>query len=109
MGILGHAPAALLGHSVGEYPAACLAGVFSLEDGLRLIAERARLMQPLERGQMAAIFASEEEVAPQVARYAPRLSIAAINGPENVVISGARKRWPPWSVIFRPPTWLVSC
>ncbi len=82
-------PDALLGHSVGEYPAACLAGVFSLEDGLRLIAERARRMQELPgSGQMAAILTSEAEVAAELARYGARLSIAAVNGPENVVVSG---------------------
>ena len=82
-------PAALLGHSVGEYVAACLAGVFNLEDGLRLISERARLMQELPRdGAMAAVFADEETVISALEGLQDRVSIAAINGPRNVVISG---------------------
>jgi acyl transferase domain-containing protein/thioesterase domain-containing protein/acyl carrier protein len=83
-------PAVVLGHSVGEYVAACLAGVFNLEDGLRLIALRARLMQRLPAGgQMAVIFAPIEQVAAAVAPHAERLSVAAHNGPTNTVISGA--------------------
>ena len=85
-------PDMVLGHSVGEYVAACMAHVFSLEDGLRLIAARGRLMQALPRtGAMAAIRASEETVAPYIDRFHDRLSFAAINGPQDVVISGDRR------------------
>ncbi|MCB8954545.1 MAG: type I polyketide synthase [Ardenticatenales bacterium] len=82
-------PAVLLGHSVGEYVAACLAGVFSLEDGLRLIATRARLMQSLpQEGGMIAVMAAEERVLTHLQPYRQDVSIAAINGPESVVLSG---------------------
>ena len=82
-------PTAVLGHSVGEFAAACVAGVFSLEDGLRLIAQRARLMQSLPPGGvMAAVFAAEAQVAAALEPYAGRLTIAAINGPQSIVISG---------------------
>lgn len=85
----GIVPSAVLGHSVGEYVAACVSGVFSLEDGLGLVAERARLMGDLpQNGAMAAVFASEEEVAEAIAPYRQVLAIAAVNGPKNTVISG---------------------
>ena len=86
---LGIIPSALLGHSVGEYVAACLAGVFSLEDALKLLAARARLMQALpQTGSMLAVQASEEKVAPLLESYSTQVSFAAINGPSSVVISG---------------------
>jgi acyl transferase domain-containing protein/acyl-CoA synthetase (AMP-forming)/AMP-acid ligase II/acyl carrier protein len=83
-------PDIVMGHSVGEYVAACLAGIFSLEDGLRLIAERGRLMQALpERGEMVVVFAEPERVAPVLEPYSAQVAIAAVNGPRNTVISGA--------------------
>ncbi|WMP19415.1 aminotransferase class I/II-fold pyridoxal phosphate-dependent enzyme [Thiothrix lacustris] len=82
-------PDVMLGHSVGEYPAACLAGVFSLEDGLRLIAARGRLMQALPRnGGMVSIMADEASVAEAIRPYAATVSLAAINGSRSVVIAG---------------------
>ena len=84
-------PAIVLGHSVGEYVAACVAGIFSLENGLKLIAERGRLMQALPRdGMMAVVFAEEERVEAAIAPYFQSVSIAAYNGPKNIVISGER-------------------
>lgn len=85
-------PTIVMGHSVGEYAAACVAGVFSLEDGLKLIVERARLMQALPQdGEMVAVLASESRVQAVIQPYERELSIAAINGPQSVVISGKRK------------------
>ena len=84
----GVVPRAVLGHSVGEYVAACVAGVFSLEDGLQLIAERSRMMQALPRGSMAAILASESRVREAIGD-AQDVSVAAINGVANIVIAGA--------------------
>jgi acyl transferase domain-containing protein/NADPH:quinone reductase-like Zn-dependent oxidoreductase/nucleoside-diphosphate-sugar epimerase len=82
-------PAFVLGHSVGEYVAACLAGVFSLEEGLKLISDRARLMQARPPGgRMVAVRASAERVASVVGPFSGTVSVAAINGPRNTVISG---------------------
>jgi len=82
-------PAAVFGHSSGEYAAACLAGVFTLEQGLALVAERGRLMQALpRRGAMAAVFAGEELAAAAIAPFPDELAIAAVNGPSHVVVSG---------------------
>lgn len=84
----GVAPSFVLGHSVGEYAAAHAAGVVTLEDGLSLIAQRARLIQSLPSGGgMLAVMAHEDQVKPYVARR-PETSFAAINGPRQVVLSG---------------------
>ncbi|MEH2065681.1 MAG: type I polyketide synthase [Nostoc sp.] len=84
-------PDIVMGHSVGEYVAATVAGVFSLSDGLKLIAQRGQLMQQLPSGgEMVSLMASEERVKEVVASDYERVSLAAINGSESVVISGAR-------------------
>ena len=82
---------AVIGHSVGEYVAACVAGMFSLEEGLAMIAERGRLMQSQpEGGMMASVFADEDRVRSMIANQNAAISIAAVNSPTNTVISGAQ-------------------
>ncbi|MEB3168277.1 MAG: beta-ketoacyl synthase N-terminal-like domain-containing protein, partial [Synechococcaceae cyanobacterium] len=85
-------PDALMGHSAGEVVAACVAGVFELEDAVRLVACRGRLMGALPaEGRMAALFAADEDVAALLAtlNLPSPVVIAAHNGPGNTVISGA--------------------
>lgn len=85
----GVTPVAVLGHSLGEYAAACAAGVFTLEQGLALVAERGRIAHGLPSGgAMAAIRAGEDRVAEALRPHAGTLSIAALNGPQRVVVSG---------------------
>lgn len=79
-------PAAMIGHSVGEYVAACLAGVFPLEAALRLVAARGRLMQRQPAGAMLAVPTSEEELLPLISRHG--LELAAVNAPASCVASG---------------------
>ncbi len=78
-------PAALLGHSVGEYVAACLAGVFSLEDALALIALRGCLIQALPPGDMLAVPLSEADAQ---AWCSAEISLATVNGAERCVLAG---------------------
>jgi acyl transferase domain-containing protein/NADPH:quinone reductase-like Zn-dependent oxidoreductase/acyl carrier protein len=85
----GVVPDAMLGHSLGEYVAACQAGIMSLEDGLRFVAGRAALMQSLAPdGMMAAVSADEATVERFIAPHAASVGIAAVNGPRKIVVSG---------------------
>jgi acyl transferase domain-containing protein len=84
-------PAAVIGHSLGEHVAACVAGVFTLPEAVRLIGERTRLTRSLpENGMMAAVFAPQEEVHARLGPEAGTVAIAAINGPAHTVVSGHR-------------------
>ncbi len=84
-------PSAVMGHSVGELVAACVAGVFSLEDGIKLIAKRGQLMQKLTGDcGMGVVSADGEQVLAAIQTYGNKLSIAAYNGPTNTSISGDR-------------------
>lgn len=88
----GIAPSACLGHSVGELAAACLAGVFSIEDGCRLVAARGRLMDSLpDGGAMVALGCSAAEALTRIRGHEETLSLAAINAPNQVVVSGAAR------------------
>jgi hypothetical protein len=79
-------PVVVLGHSLGEYVAACVAGVMSLEDALKLVVARARLMQEVQaEGAMAAVLAKPEEVEKTLGKSGTEVSIAAINGPQQAV------------------------
>ena len=78
-------PAALIGHSIGEYVAACLAGVFGVEDALALVAQRGHLMQSMPRGAMLAVPMPEDELR----KILPAaLSLATVNGPSQCVVYG---------------------
>ncbi|MCF1495771.1 acyltransferase domain-containing protein [Agrobacterium vitis] len=78
-------PRALIGHSVGEYVAACLAGVFSLEDALRVVCARGRLMQACEPGAMLSVMLSQLEAESVLS---PDVDLAAVNGPRSCVLAG---------------------
>lgn len=80
-------PAGMLGHSIGEYAAACIAGVFPLEEALRLATARGRLMQRTSQGCMTSVLLSEEKLTPLLTE-AGRISIAAVNGHSACVVSG---------------------
>jgi len=81
-------PTAMIGHSSGEYVAACLAGVFSLEDALALVGVRGRLMQSRQGGNMLAVQLPEQEIRSLISN---ELSLAAINGPFACTVSGSAK------------------
>ncbi len=81
-------PSAMIGHSIGEYVAACLAGVFSLEDALALVALRGKLMQALPEGAMLSVALGEDELREMMG---PQVSLAAVNGPSLSVVSGSHE------------------
>jgi amino acid adenylation domain-containing protein len=82
---LGIKPAAMIGHSLGEYVAATLAGVLELDDALLLVTERARRTEDVEPGAMLAVPAREDEIYPYIK---DGISLAAVNGPELCVLAG---------------------
>ena len=86
--VWGIRPQAMIGHSIGEYVAACLAGVFSLEEALLLVATRGQLIQSLPAGAMLAVALTEKEVHPLLGE---KLSLAAVNATSMCVISGAEE------------------
>ena len=86
-------PSAVLGHSLGEYAAACQAGVFSLPDGLRLVTTRARLMRQLPTaGGMLVVWAEPARVRTLLEPWQQVLDVAAINGPRQTVVAGRLRR-----------------
>ena len=90
----GVSPEAMIGHSIGEYVAATIAGVFSLEDALKIVAKRGQLMQQVPRGSMLAIKLPEKDVQQLLdgnELYRECLQIAVINSPESCVVSGTNQ------------------
>ena len=85
-------PAAVVGHSVGEIAAACVAGIFSMEEAARIIVLRGRFMNECARGEgtMLAVGLGEEEARAVIARHDRTVTIAAFNGPLSLTLSGSR-------------------
>lgn len=81
-------PKAMIGHSIGEYTAACLAGVFSVQDAAKLVSKRARLMADMVPGAMLAVFYPHDRIRPLMT---DALSMSAINGPSFCVVSGSHE------------------
>ena len=81
----GISPQKMIGHSVGEFAAACISGVFSLKDALTLLSARGRLMQQLPPGAMLAVAMPEEKLSPLLRHD---VSLAAVNGPSNCAVAG---------------------
>lgn len=85
---LGVQPNAMIGHSLGEYVVACIAGVYGLEDGLKLVVKRAKIMQGMKKGVMLALSLPEDKVRELINE---EISIATVNGKENCVVAGPEK------------------
>ena len=82
-------PAAMLGYSLGEYVAACLAGVLSLDDAIAIVVKRAELIETVEAGAMAAVALSEDTLRARYALDRMGIDVAAVNGPEMTVVAGS--------------------
>jgi acyl transferase domain-containing protein len=78
-------PAAMVGHSVGEYVAGHLAGILGFEDAVKAVAHRGKLIQALPRGSMLAVLRSEQDTTQFLS---PGIAVAAVNGPQLTVVSG---------------------
>lgn len=78
-------PSAVIGHSLGEYAAACIAGIFSIEDALDIVIKRAELMQKLERGKMVSVILDNENIGDYIT---DDVCISARNGKNNYVLAG---------------------
>ncbi|MFG2551509.1 amino acid adenylation domain-containing protein [Streptomyces sp. NPDC048581] len=90
-------PAALLGHSIGELAAACVAGAMDWTEGALLAAHRGRLMQELTpEGAMLNVFADAQRVRELLAQAGPGLSLSAVNGPQSIVVAGAPEAMEPF-------------
>ncbi|NJM31581.1 MAG: type I polyketide synthase [Limnobacter sp.] len=85
---VGIKPDALIGHSLGEYIAACVAGVFEVEDGMRLVHERGRLCATMAQGEMYSVLLQADQVSALIVEYRIEVSIAAINSADSCVVSG---------------------
>ncbi|ELR72267.1 Long-chain-fatty-acid--CoA ligase [Fulvivirga imtechensis AK7] len=83
-------PDIMIGHSIGEYVAACLSGVFTLEDTLSLVVKRGELMQQMSTGSMLSVSISEAEIAPFLKKH-KSISLAAVNSSSSCVVSGSRE------------------
>jgi len=83
----GIVPVGMIGHSIGEFAAACISGCMSLEDALRLVAARGRLMQETAPGAMLSVGMNETDITQALGQY-PDLSLAAVNSPKHCVVSG---------------------
>ncbi len=85
---LGIEPDVMVGHSLGEYVAACLSGIFTLEDALFLVAERGRLCEKTEEGAMLVVYSSQDRIEEKLSKT---VNIAAFNSQNQVVLSGGKR------------------